>query len=120
MGDSLLIVDDEPAVLFSMQEYFSLLGYTVDCAKDASEAASLLSQTAYVFVIADLRLNGNEEGLDVIRLARGRSPEVKMILLTAYGSPELEAKATGLGVRVCLYKPQPLKHIADVLRSLAA
>jgi DNA-binding response OmpR family regulator len=119
VGDTILVVDDEPAVLFSMREYFALLGYSVDCAKDASEASCLLGKNAYTFVIADLRLNRSEEGLDVIRMARDRSPNAKLVLLTAYGSPQLEAKATGLGVNVCLYKPQPLNHLADVLRSLA-
>jgi CheY-like chemotaxis protein len=120
VGKTILIVDDEPAVLFSMEEYFTLLGYTVDCAKQVSEAASLLGKTAYAFVIADLRLNGNEEGFDVIRIARDRSPAAKLVLLTAYGSPEVEEKAASFGVHICLCKPQPLKHIADILRSLAA
>ena len=117
--EKILIVDDEPAVLFSMQDYFTLLGYDVVCAKDVNEAESLLCEGAYAFVIADLRLNGKEDGLDVIRIARDRSPAVKLVLLTAYGSFELETRARKVGVDVCLYKPQPLKHIADILRTLA-
>jgi DNA-binding NtrC family response regulator len=116
--EHILIVDDEPAVLFSMKEYFTVLGYNVECAKNVSEAAFLLGKAAYAFIIADLRLNSKEEGLDVIRIARDRSPAAKLVLLTAYGSPELEARAHNLGVHVCLYKPQPLKHIADILRTL--
>jgi ActR/RegA family two-component response regulator len=117
--ENVLIVDDEPAVLFSMQEYLTLRGYHAVCAKDVGEAIFLLDHHTFEFVIADLRLNGREDGLDVIRIARDRSPAVKLLLLTAYSSPELQARACNLGVHACLCKPQPLNRIADILQTLA-
>ncbi len=116
---TILIVDDEPALLVAMEEYFAALGYDVDCADDARRATALLSQAKYEFVIADLRLKGSEDGLDVIKAARNRSPASKLVLLTAYGSPEVEAQAKGLGVNVFLSKPQSLRHLAEILKQLS-
>jgi CheY-like chemotaxis protein len=46
------------------------------------------------------------------------APETKIILLTAYGSPEVELEARQRGAHVLLHKPQPLPAIAEVVSSL--
>jgi CheY-like chemotaxis protein len=55
-------------------------------------AERLLSGSAYSLVIADLSLNGSQEreGLDIIRTARTRCARTTVVMLTAYGSPEVE------------------------------
>jgi DNA-binding response OmpR family regulator len=120
MTRPLLIVDDEEAALFAMREYFGALGYEVDCASELGAAQQLLSARRYGVVIADLRLTpcGGTEGLELIAGVRERSPSTRTILLTAYGSPEVEAKARELGIDALLDKPQPLPQIARLVGSL--
>src|SRR5215203_2095192 len=88
----LLVVDDEEAICFSMSEYFSLQGYKVDTASELEEAEKLLGATNYRVVIQDLRLTmtNYHDGLDMIKLIKQHNPQARIVVLTAYGSPEVE------------------------------
>ncbi len=118
----ILIVDDEASILFAMGEYFTVRGYTVDCARDVDEALALLDAHSFAVVIADLRLGmaRNDEGFDVIGHVRDRSARSRTILLTADWSPEVELEARRRGLDEVLLKPQPLAEIARVIEELLA
>lgn len=118
----LLVVEDETAILHALELYFRNRGFEVDTATEREEAEGLLSRQPYGVVIADLRLGDSEgtEGLEVISAVRRCSPKTRTILLTAYGSTEVELEAKRRGVDVLLHKPQPLSSIASVIDSLLA
>lgn len=120
MHPSILIVDDEEPIRLAFVEYFGALGFHVDDARELEEAEALLSNVHYDVVIADLRLTGiyGSEGLQIVGFLRERSPSVRIILLTAYGSEAIEAEARRLGVDVFLHKPQPLAEIARIVREV--
>jgi DNA-binding response OmpR family regulator len=118
-GPRLLIVDDEAAILFAMGDYLSRSGYAVDRAGSRGEAERLLAAALYDLIIADLRLGAEPRGgLEVLRRARERQPRVRTILLTAYGSAEVEAELAQLGAGRLLSKPQPLARIAEEVEEL--
>jgi DNA-binding response OmpR family regulator len=116
----ILIVDDEEPILFAMREYFAAKGWTVDCARETQEADALLSENEYGVAILDLRLSGTPgaEGLDLIESVRARSPQTRIILLTAYGSREIEAEALRRGADAFLHKPKPLSEVARIASGL--
>jgi DNA-binding NtrC family response regulator len=116
----LLVVDDEESICFSMSEYFSLQGYKVDTASEVEEAEKLLGVTDYKVVIQDLRLTmtRNQDGLDMIRLVREHNPQARIIVLTAYGSPEIEEEARRCGADAFLRKPKPLSQVAQIVQGL--
>lgn len=113
----MLVVDDEKTITFAIQNYFTRGGYRVDCAQELEEAEALLANVHYDVVIADLRLTGvhGSEGLEIVRSVRERYPKTRVILLTAYGSPEIEAAAVRYGVDSFLQKPRPLAELAQVV-----
>jgi DNA-binding NtrC family response regulator len=117
----ILIVDDEEAILFAVQDYFTLRGYEVDAARDVAEAIARLDTSVYAAVIADLCLSEmpSAEGLDVAAYVRQSAPSTPVILFTAYGSPEVEAEARRQGVVAVLRKPQPLIEVERLLRARA-
>jgi DNA-binding NtrC family response regulator len=116
----LLIVDDEESICFSMSEYFSLHGFNVDTAKETEEAEKLVESTEYRVIIQDLRLGTTRDpdGLNIIRLAHKRYPETRIIVLTAYGSTEMEDEARRCGADAFLRKPKPLSQVAQVVQGL--
>ena len=116
----LLVVDDEESICFSMSEYFSLQGYKVDTASEMEEAEKLLDATNYKVVIQDLRLTmtNNHDGLDMIRLIRAHNPQTRIVVLTAYGSAEIEDEARRCGADAFLRKPKPLSQVAQVVQGL--
>ena len=117
----LLIADDEKAILFAMRDYFDALGYEVDCAQDSERALSLLEAHRYAVVIADLRLTKDApaEGLDLVTRVRDRWPATRTIILTAYGSSEMEARARRIGVDAVLQKSERLTDVAEIVRWLS-
>jgi DNA-binding response OmpR family regulator len=116
----LLVVDDEEAICFSMSEYFSLHGFKVDTARELDEVEKLIGTTDYRVIIQDLRLSAtrDSDGLDLIRMVRGQSPNAKIIVLTAYGSSEIEDEARRCGADAFLRKPKPLSQVAQVVQGL--
>jgi two-component system, OmpR family, response regulator len=116
----LLVVDDEESICFSMSEYFSLHGYKVDTASEVEEAEKLLGAANYKVVIQDLRLTmtHNHDGFDIIRLVRKHNPQARIIVLTAYGSAEIEDEARRCGADAFLRKPKPLSQVAQVVQGL--
>lgn len=120
MKPRLLVVDDEEPILSAIRDYFEAQGYEVDCARELEEAEALLSHIRYALLIADLRLTGvhGNEGLELIRFACDRSPWTRTIVLTGYGSTEIETEAIGRGVDAFLQKPQPLAQLVAIADSL--
>ena len=119
---SILLVDDEEAILFALQDYLSAAGWRVATAASAEGAEELLATSRFAVAVVDLRLSPADDehaGLAVVRRIRQRSPATRVVLLTAYGSPSVEAEAHRLGVDSLLAKPQPLAELDRHLRELA-
>lgn len=116
----LLAVDDEPVITFALETYFRANGFEIDTASEAEEAMALLSTRDYDILIADLRLTGtdSEEGLEIVRFARARNCWSGIVLLTAYGSPNVTTRALDAGANIVLKKPQPLSEVVQVVISL--
>jgi DNA-binding NtrC family response regulator len=115
-----LFVDDQEVILVAMRKFFTLRGYEVDCATELEQARMFLDSHKYALVITDLRLTSAQgaEGLEVVKKVRSVSPEAGVIMLTAYGSPEMVIEAARQGVDILLHKPQPLKEIVRVAQEL--
>ena len=117
---NLLVVDDEESICFSMREYFSQHGYRVDTAREMEEAEGLIKATNYKVIIQDLRLGltRHPDGIEIIKLAHQRSPDTRIVVLTSYGSQEVEDEARRAGADAFLRKPKPLSQVAQVVQGL--
>jgi len=117
---SLLVVDDEESICFSMREYFSQHGYNVDTAREMEEAEGLIKTTDYKVIIQDLRLGltRHPDGIEIIKLVHQRSPSTLIVVLTSYGSQEVEEEARRAGADAFLRKPKPLSQVAQVVQGL--
>jgi DNA-binding response OmpR family regulator len=115
----MLIVDDEESIGFALREYFTRLGYSVDFARDKDRAEELADGDPYSILLVDLQLTaGRNDGIDVVDCMRRVQPDIKVIMLTGYGSPEAEEAARQSGVDVFLEKPQPLPLLAQEVGTL--
>jgi DNA-binding NtrC family response regulator len=107
----ILIVDDEPAILFAYRKLIEKEGMCVDISSCLNGAIQHIRDRYYLAVIADMRLSGtdNNDGMEFLRIVRHEHPTTKMIIATGYGSLEIEAAARALGVSYYFEKPvQPL------------
>lgn len=90
----ILIVDDEPKVAFFLQLSLEELGgdYEVHRTDSAERALEEFSQCPYDLIVTDLRLPGID-GLELIDRLSTFHPTPRVILITAYGSDEIEREA---------------------------
>lgn len=118
--NQILIVDDEELIVLAMRRYFEGLGYTVDSAHELEEAQALLANRRYNLVIVDLRLTGigGVEGLQIVSDIQQRSANTRVILLSAYGTPEIERESYNRGADAFLHKPKSMMEIANVAVNL--
>jgi DNA-binding response OmpR family regulator len=116
----ILIVDDEELIVQAMRKYFAGLGYDVDSAFELEEAQALLGNYRYDLVIADLRLTGvgGVEGLQIVSDVRQRWANARVILLSAFGTPEIERESYQRGCDAFLHKPKAMMEIAHVAVNL--
>lgn len=119
-AERVLIVDDEDLIVLTMRKYFEGLGYVVDCAYELEEAQALLANYQYDLVIADLRLTGigGVEGLQIVSDVHQRCANTRVILLSAFGTPEIERESYNLGADAFLRKPKAMLEIAQIARVL--
>lgn len=115
-----LIVDDEDLIVLAMKKYFEGIGFAVDAAYELEEAQALLAHYEYDLVIADLRLTGigGVEGLQIVADVHQRCANTRVILLSAFGTPEIEQESYNRGADAFLRKPKAMKEIAQVARAL--
>ncbi len=107
MADSdftILIIDDDPALLRLLSIRISASGFTVIAATTAEEALDLMTKQPPHLVITDLRLPGMD-GLALFEVLRTRYPSIPVILLTAHGSIAEAVQATARGIFSFLTKP---------------
>ncbi len=111
----LLIVDDE----LSMREFLKILflkeGYEVVTAESGAGALKEMADTQFDLVITDLKMPGIS-GIEVLRAAKKRDPEIPVVIITAYANPESVSEALDLGVADYVNKPfrvDDLKHVIE-------
>ncbi|MDO3377414.1 ATPase, T2SS/T4P/T4SS family [Geoalkalibacter halelectricus] len=80
---TLLLVDDEPGVLRSLQRIFIDENYRILLAEDAARALDLLSANQVHLIISDHRMPGMT-GAELLRQVKERWPQVIRIMLTGY------------------------------------
>ena len=116
----ILIVDDEDLIVLAMRKHFESLGYLVNAAFELEEAQALLANYTYDLVIADLRLTGigGVEGLQIVADVHQRCANTRVMLLSAFGTPEIERESYSRGADVFLHKPKAIVEIARIARSL--
>ncbi len=108
----ILVVDDEPKVAFFLKESLESLErhYQVVRAETGESALAEMDRVPFDMVITDLRMPGMD-GLELMQRVKENHPETQTILITAYGSDEVEAESRRLNAYRYFTKPF---HIEDL------
>ena len=118
MHKSVLIVDDEQHLARTLSTVLREAGYQTVVAGSAEEAEGyVFGQAPMDLVVMDVRLP-RESGIEMVRRMRERSLQSKVILMTAYETPEVKSEARRLKVDRYLKKPFDLTVLVDEVKSL--
>jgi len=109
-----LIVDDDEALLRTLERLVSSEGYEVIACSRFEEAKQYLTRETPDVLVTDVRL-GLFNGLQLVFLLREEHPDLPMIVLSAWDDPTLRKEAEKCGARY-LVKPVTKQ---ELLQSLA-
>jgi len=115
----LLLVEDDPALQFTILTALEEKGYTVDAVSTSNEAIERLSDSAYPIVISDIYIDEGT-GLDVLNAAKSKDPHCSVILMTGRGTVETVMAATRGGVFDYIAKPFELDTMIDAIERAEA
>lgn len=115
----ILVVDDEPNICAGLAKGLAKEGQRIDTAGSVNEALDKFETGDYQVVIADVRLPGDRDGLDLISLVQERQPGTMVIVITAHGTMETAVDAMRRGAFDFIAKPVDLNLIRQqVARAL--
>ncbi len=118
----IVIVDDEPGIRITLEEYLMLRGYRVTCADGGEALRRIVEEEAIDLVVLDITMPG-EDGLSLARFLR-ETQDVGIIMLTAAGDVVDRIVGLEMGADDYLAKPVDLREflarVKAVLRRGAA
>ncbi len=104
MTATILIVDDEPAIRKLLIRFLTEAGYECRDAENVEEARRLLAAGPFDLLLRDLMMPG-ESGLELIRHAKEKYPEMGRVMISGYGSPQISNEIIQVGVYGYIIKP---------------
>jgi CheY-like chemotaxis protein len=118
--NKVLIVDDEETLTWSMTKTLEKDSgkYELVIANTGAEALNVLKKDPIDVVVTDIRMP-DINGLELLSIIRKQYPSTKVIIMTAYGSPEVHKEATRRGSYFYLEKPFEISDIrTHILKAL--
>jgi CheY-like chemotaxis protein len=113
---SILLVDDDPHVVWALGRYFTRAGFPVTTCGDGEEAIALLESKDFDTVITDIqmpRLNG----LALVDWLRANRAGTRVVVITAFGGPSIRHLSIKKGAILYLEKPVDPDLLAEALSS---
>ena len=120
-SERILIADDEPNILISLEYLMKREGYEVHVARDGQEALDLLQRVLPRLVLLDVMMP-NKNGFEVCQALRADESlkDTLVLMLTAKGRDTDIAKGLGVGADAYMTKPVSTKELVVKVREMLA
>jgi len=115
----ILVVDDEPNIRSGLARGLSKVADKIETAGSVNEGLDKFDAGNFQLVIADVRMPGDRDGLDLISLVQQRKPGTTTIVITAHGSMETAVDAMRRGAFDFICKPVDLNLIRQQVNRAA-
>ena len=119
MTRSILIADDEPNILISLEYLMKREGYAVSLARDGEEAVQSILRDRPDLVLLDVMMP-KKSGFEVCQEVRANDAarDTLILMLTAKGRETDVAKGLGLGADAYMMKPFSTKELVQKVREM--
>jgi two-component system alkaline phosphatase synthesis response regulator PhoP len=108
---SVLVVDDEAAIRYSVSKTLQRVGYSVREAASGEDALEVIRTEPFDVVLTDIRMPPGLDGVELIRRIKDTDPDTIVILMTAYPSLPTAVEGLRLGAHDYLIKPSSSQDI---------
>ena len=121
MSDKILIADDEPNILISLEYLMKREGYEVHVARDGQEALDVMRRERPRLVLLDVMMP-RKTGFEVCQELRSDDTikDTLVLMLTAKGRDTDIAKGLGVGADAYMTKPFSTKELGQKVRDMLA
>lgn len=109
-----LLVDDDPELVWVVGKYLTKAGYAITTCADGAEAVDLLESREVDCVVTDIKMP-NVNGVALVEWLRRNRPSLRVIVMTAFGSPFIRELVLGKGAMLYLEKPVDPQLLVDVI-----
>jgi two-component system response regulator AtoC len=110
MSRTILIIDDEKTIRWSLNEALTESQYEVFDAENGHQGMKLFRNKGADLILLDLKLPG-ESGIKVLKELKAADPDVPVIMMTAYGEIETAVEAMKSGAYDFILKPFSLEKL---------
>lgn len=114
MSEKVLVVDDEPGMRSLLTRVMEKEGYTAAACADGGEALQAFANEDWDLVIADIDMPGMD-GIELLKHIRKNSPQVPVLMITAYATVETAVEAMKLGAHDYITKPFAMEELKIVV-----
>jgi len=112
-----LVVDDEQNFLALLRWFLSNRGYAVETAPSAEEALEVAAEKQFELALVDIRM-GAMDGLTLLDELKRRTPELPVVVMTAYPNVGAIKQSYAKGAAAFLTKPVDLQDLLQTINSL--
>ena len=109
-----LVVDDEETIRTTLSDIITIKGYEVATAESGETAVQMCTENRHDVILMDVRMPGID-GVEAFRQIRVNQPDVRMIIMTAYSTEELEQVALDEGAIAFLSKPLDIQQVLELI-----
>ncbi len=110
MAETILIVDDEPGIIQSLQGILTDEGFEVVAAGGGLKALEIIKETIPDIVLLDIWMP-DIDGIETLKRIRELYPGLQVIMISGHGTIETAVKATKLGAYDFIEKPLSLEKV---------
>jgi DNA-binding response OmpR family regulator len=121
MSKKILVADDEPNIVISLEYLFKREGYTVLVARDGQEALECIARETPDLVLLDVMMPV-KTGLEVLQAVRASEAlrSTKILMLTAKGRDTDMTKGLALGADAYMTKPFSTRELVEKVAGMLA
>lgn len=114
--ETILIVDDEKNYLVVLSSFLSGEGYEPITADNAQQALDIVENTDLDLVLTDMKMP-SMDGIELLKRIKENSPDLPVVMMTAYGTVEKAVEAMQLGAFNFVLKPFQNETLKQIIRN---
>lgn len=115
LKQKVLIVDDQFGIRTLLNEVLQKEGYEIYQAANGLQALHVMKQHAPDLVLLDIKIPGMD-GLEILKKMKEINPEIRVIIMTAYGELDMIEKTKKLGALAHFSKPFDIEEIRTAVK----